>query len=362
MRRVETADVTYEIAVIPGDGIGPEVTAAVQPLFQDVATACGFDFVTKTYDWGTERYLETGVMMPDDALARLSEHDAILLGAVGHPDVPDHVTLHGLLLPIRKGFDQGICKRPAVLFEGIESPLAGYAGGEIDFVVYRENTEGEYADVGGRVHQGFDSEVAVQSAVFTRQGTERIVRSAFEAASERQGRVTSVTKSNAQAYGMVLWDEVVADVAADYPDITVERLLVDAASMDLVRRPDEFDVLVASNLFGDILTDIGAIVTGSMGLAPSANIDPTGDHPSMFEPVHGSAPDIVGQGIANPLATVLSGAMLFDHLGETAAASCLWEAVADQLADSGAPRTPDLGGDATTTDVVDDLGARLPNP
>ena len=353
---------TYEIAVIPGDGIGPEVTAAVQPLFRDVAVAYDFDFVTEIYDWGTERYLETGVMMPDDALTRLNGHDAILLGAVGHPDVPDHVTLHGLLLPIRKGFDQAICKRPAILFEGIQSPLTGYAGGDIDFVVYRENTEGEYADVGGRVHQGFDSEVAVQSAVFTRQGTERTVRAAFEAASERQGRLTSVTKSNAQAYGMVLWDEVVADVADDYPDVEVERLLVDAASMDLVRRPDEFDVIVASNLFGDILTDIGAIITGSMGLAPSANIDPTGEYPSMFEPVHGSAPDIVGEGIANPLATVLSGAMLFEHVGETTAASCLWDAVADQLADPGAPRTPDLGGDATTTDVVDGLDARLPSP
>ena len=194
------------------------------------------------------------------------------------------------------------------------------------------------------------------------QGTERIVRAALAAASERQGRLTSVTKSNAQAYGMVLWDEVVADVADDYPDVEVERLLVDAASMDVVRRPDEFDVIVASNLFGDILTDIGAIITGSMGLAPSANIDPTREYPSMFEPVHGSAPDIVGEGIANPLATVLSGAMLFEHVGETTAASCLWDAVADQLADPGAPRTPDLGGDATTTDVVDDLDARLPSP
>jgi tartrate dehydrogenase/decarboxylase/D-malate dehydrogenase len=298
-------------------------------------------------------------MMPDDGVNQLNEYDSILLGAVGHPDVRDHITLHGLLLPIRKGFDQAVCKRPAVLFDGIESPLQGYSGSDIDFVVYRENTEGEYSDVGGRTHEGFDSEVAVQSAVFTRHGTERIVRAAFEAAQEREGHLTSITKSNAQAYSMVLWDEVVEDLAPEYPDVEVERILVDAASMDFIRRPEEFDVVVASNLFGDILTDIGAIITGSMGLAPSANINLSREYPSMFEPVHGSAPDIVGQGIANPLAMVLSGAMMFDHLGEEAAAQALWDIVADQVADSGAPRTPDLGGDSGTEDVVADLQDRL---
>jgi tartrate dehydrogenase/decarboxylase/D-malate dehydrogenase len=350
---------TYEIAVIPGDGIGPTVTHAVESLFRDLATEYGFDFTTTEYDWGTERYLDTGTMMPEDGVDQLEGYDSILLGAVGHPDVRDHITLHGLLLPIRKGFDQAVCKRPAVLFDGIESPLRGYSGGDIDFVVYRENTEGEYSDVGGRTHEGFDSEVAVQSAVFTRHGTERIVRAAFEAAQEREGHLTSITKSNAQAYSMVLWDDVVEELAPEYPNVEVERILVDAASMDFIRRPEQFDVVVASNLFGDILTDIGAIITGSMGLAPSANINLSGEYPSMFEPVHGSAPDIVGQGIANPLAMVLSGAMMFEHLGEDAAAETLWEIVADQVADGDAPRTPDLGGDSGTEDVVADLRTRL---
>ena len=350
---------TYDIAVIPGDGIGPEVVEASLPLLEEAAGAHGFGVETTRYDWGTERYLEEGALMPEDGLDRLADHDSILLGAVGHPDVPDHVTLHGLLLPIRKGFDQGICKRPSVLFEGIESPLRGYGGGDIDFVVFRENTEGEYADVGGREHRGLDDEVAVQSAVFTRSATERIVRAAFEATTDRAGHVTSVTKSNAQAHSMVFWDEIVEEVSAEYPGVTVERLLVDAASMDFIRRPEAFDVVVASNLFGDVLTDIGAIVTGSMGLAPSANVNPLGEYSSMFEPVHGSAPDIVGEGVANPLATVLSGSMLFEHLGEQAAADGLWNAVADQVADEDAPRTPDLGGDATTEAVIADLRERL---
>ncbi len=347
----------HEIALIPGDGIGPEVIDATLPLLDDAANACGTDIETTRFDWGSERYLEEGTMMPEDALSRIVGFDSILLGAVGHPDVPDHVTLHGLLLPIRKNFDQNICVRPSVLFPGIESPLRGYEDGDIDFVVYRENTEGEYADIGGREHKGFDHEVAVQTSLFTREGTETIVREAFEAATEREGRLTSVTKSNAQAHSMVFWDDIVKEVAEEYPEVEVERLLVDAASMDLIRRPEEFDVLVASNLFGDILTDIGAIITGSMGLAPSGNIDPSGEHPSMFEPVHGSAPDIVDENVANPLATVLSGAMLFDHLGETTAATTLRETVEAQLADG--PRTPDLGGTAGTDTVVDDLRNRL---
>lgn len=350
---------TNEIGIIKGDGIGPEVIDAVQPLIDTVGNEYEVDLVWSEYDWGSERYLDTGDMMPDDGLDQLSEHDAILLGAVGHPDVPDHITLHGLLLPIRKGFDQSVCTRPAILFDGIESPLRGYEGGDVDFVVYRENTEGEYADVGGREHRGFDHEVAVQSAVFTREGTETIVREAFEAATDRAGHLTSITKSNAQAHSMVFWDDIVEEISQEYPAVEVERLLVDAAAMDLIRRPDEFDVLVASNLFGDVLTDIGAIVSGSMGLAPSANIDPSGEYPSMFEPVHGSAPDIVGEGIANPLATVLSTAMLLEHLGADAASEALWNAVADQLADSSAPRTPDIGGVAGTETVVADLSTRI---
>jgi tartrate dehydrogenase/decarboxylase/D-malate dehydrogenase len=345
--------------VIPGDGIGPEVVDAALPLLADVADAHDFAFETTRLEWGTDRYREKGAMMPEDGLDVLEEHDAILLGAIGHPEVPDHVTLNGLLLPIRKGFNQQVCKRPSVLFEGIRSPLRGYEGGDIDFVVYRENTEGEYANVGGREHRGFDHEFAVQSAVYTREGTEAIVRAAFDAAQTRSGHLTNVTKSNAQAHGMVFWDDIVDEVSEEYPDVTVDRLLVDAASMDLIRRPEEFDVVVASNLFGDILTDIGAIVTGSMGLAPSANINREGEFPSMFEPVHGSAPDIVGEDVANPLATVLAGAMLFEDLDEEAAAERLWEIVAEQLRTEDAPRTPDVGGSGSTGDVIDDLRARL---
>ncbi|WP_225333547.1 isocitrate/isopropylmalate dehydrogenase family protein [Halomicrobium urmianum] len=367
---------SHDIALIPGDGIGTEVVSATRPLLDRAADLEDASLSYTGFDWGSQRYLDEGAMMPDDGIERLRAHDAVFLGAVGHPDVPDHVTLRGLMLPIRKRLNQQVCKRPSVLYDGVESPLRGYEGvsasdasggssdqradgGDIDFVVFRENTEGEYADVGGREHRGFDHELAVQSAVFTREGTETVVRAAFEAAAERERTLTNVTKSNAQAYGMVLWDEVVADVSEEFPDVKVERLLVDAAAMDFVRRPEAFDVVVASNLFGDVLTDLGAIVTGSMGLAPSANLCVDGDAPSMFEPVHGSAPDIAGEGIANPLATVLSGAMLFEHLGETGAATRLRTAVREQLADPDAPRTPDLGGDAGTDAVVADLRDRL---
>ena len=350
---------SYQIATIPGDGIGPEVVSATLPLFERLAADRGVDVEFVEYGWGSDRYLAEGRMMPEDGLDRLEGTDAILLGAVGHPDVPDHVTLHGLLLPIRKRFDQQVCKRPSTLFEGVESPLAGYTGGDVDFVVFRENTEGEYADVGGREHVGFPHEVAIQTSVFTRRGTEAILRAAFAAATEREGKLTSITKSNAQGHSMVFWDDLVEEVGAEYPDVTVERLLVDAASMDFIRRPEEFDVVVASNLFGDILTDIGAIVTGSMGLAPSGNVNVEGEYPSMYEPVHGSAPDIAGQGIANPIATVLSGAMLFEDVGEAGLAAALQEAVEGLLADPEAPRTPDLGGSASTGDVVAALEARL---
>ncbi|MFD1632358.1 isocitrate/isopropylmalate dehydrogenase family protein [Haloplanus ruber] len=350
---------SYNIAVIPGDGIGNEVVEAVEPLLVDSAAARGVDVSTTWFDWGSQRYLDDGALMPDDGLDRLESFDAILLGAVGHPEVPDHVTLRGLRLPITKGFNQHVCKRPSYLFEGVDSPLKGYSGGDIDLVVYRQNTEGEYADVGGREHRGFENEVAVQASVFTREATEAVVRPAFEAASERNGKLTNVTKSNAQAHSMVFWDDIVAEVSEEYPDVEVERLLVDAASMDFVRRPDEFDVVVASNLFGDILTDIGGIISGSLGLAPSTNINPDGTYPSMFEPVHGSAFDIMGEGVANPLATVLSGALMFDHLGEGAVADALHDAVAAQLADENAPRTADIGGSATTVAVTDDLSERL---
>ncbi|MFB6301204.1 MAG: isocitrate/isopropylmalate dehydrogenase family protein [Halobacteriales archaeon] len=349
----------YNIATLPGDGIGPEVIDAAMPVLETVADQHGFAIETTSYPWNSQRYLDGDGMMPSDALDRLASHDAILLGAIGHPEVPDHVTLNELLLPIRKGFDQQVCRRPSILFEGVQSPLRGYSGGDIDFEVYRENTEGEYANVGGREHRGFDHELAIQAAVFTRTGTEAIVRAAFERATERDGSVTNVTKSNAQAHSMVFWDDIVESIASEYPGVEVERLLVDAASMDLIRRPESFDVIVASNLFGDILTDIGAIITGSMGLAPSGNINLTGAYPSMFEPVHGSAPDIAGEGVANPLAAVLSGAMLFENLDEGAASDRLWAVVEQQLADSAAPRTPDLGGSSGTETVAADLLERL---
>lgn len=350
---------THKIAVIPGDGIGDEVTDAAIDVLDALAESYNFTLEFDTFDWGSERYMNEGKMMPEDGLDQLEKFDSIYLGAVGHPEVPDHITLSGLLLPIRKGFDQYVCKRPNVLFEGIESPLRQYDSDEVDLVVYRENTEGEYADVGGREHRNQEHEVAIQSATFTRRGTERIIRRAFEAAADRDGHLTSVTKSNAQAYSMVFWDDIVDEVSEEFPDVTVERLLVDRAAMDLIRRPHEFDVLVASNLFGDIVTDVAAAVTGSLGLAPSGNINPEGSYPSMFEPVHGSAPDIVGEGVANPLASVLTGAMMLDHLGEPDAATHIRKAVDEQLAATGGPRTPDIGGDSTTDEVVDDLLDRL---
>jgi tartrate dehydrogenase/decarboxylase/D-malate dehydrogenase len=301
-------------------------------------------------------------MMPAGALDELRRHDAILLGAVGHRRVPDHVTLHGLLLPIRRGFDQFANLRPAVLYEGVESPLRDRraGGGEalsppaIDMVVVRENTEGEYAPAGGFVHEGHDGEVAVQTAVFTRRGTERVIRYAFELARKRgkKRRVCSVTKSNAQSYSMVLWDRVFEGVAKEYPDVETESLLVDAAAMNFVRRPESFDVVVASNLFGDILSDLSAILTGSIGLAASANLDPTRRFPSMFEPVHGSAPDIAGRGIVNPLAAILSAAMLLDHLGLAAEGARVEQAVARVLRE-GQVRTPDLGGRSSTQEVAE---------
>jgi len=343
----------FSIATIPGDGIGKEVTPAACRVLEAAGRAHGVEVDFETFDWGAEYYFAHGRMMPPNALELLEAHDAILLGAVGHPDIPDHVTLHGLLLPIRRGFDQYANVRPAVLYEGVESPLKGYAAGDIDMVVVRENTEGEYAPVGGFVHHHQPEEVAVQASVFTRHGCERIIRFAFDLAERRnkKRRVTSVTKSNAQAYGMVLWDRTFQAVAAEYPEIDAESLLVDAAAMNFVRRPESFDVVVASNLFGDILSDLSAIVTGSIGLAASANLDPRRRFPSLFEPVHGSAPDIAGQGKANPMAAMLSAAMMMDHLGEPEMSAAIERAVRRVLA-AGEVKTPDLGGSASTDEMT----------
>jgi tartrate dehydrogenase/decarboxylase/D-malate dehydrogenase len=344
---------TFQIAVLEGDGIGPEVIHEAIRLAEvaGVRSDAKFDWVK--FPWGTDYYFQHGRMAPPDFIDQLGVFDAILLGAVGHPKVQDHITLNGLLLPIRRRFDQFICLRPAFLYEGVESPLRNKAATSIDMLVFRENTEGEYANVGGRVYQHTDHDIAVQTAIFTRRGCERIIRAAFEKARTRKRkRVASITKSNAQGYGMVLWDESFAAVAAEFPDIATESLLIDRAVMEFIRRPESFDVVVASNLFGDILTDLSAIIVGTMGLAASGNIDPTKRSPSMFEPVHGSAPDIAGKGIANPLAAMLSVAMMFEHLQLDAAAEAIHRAVADVLRSDG-PRTPDLGGRASTSEVGD---------
>src|SRR5579864_7028789 len=343
-----------DIAVIAGDGVGQEVIPEGKRVLQRAGQKHDFTCQFLNFDWGAEYYFAHGRMMPQNALDLLRPCDAILLGAVGHPEIPDHVTLNGLLLPIRRAFDQYANVRPAVLYRGVESPLALRKGEQIDFVVVRENTEGEYAQVGGFVYHEQPEEVAIQTAVFTRRGIERIVRFAFELARRRNGkkRVTSVTKSNAQGFGMVLWDRTFSRVAAEFPEISTESLLVDAAAMNFIRRPESFDVVVASNLFGDILSDISAILVGSMGLAPSANLDPLRRFPSMFEPVHGSAPDIAGKGLVNPLASILSAAMMMEHLGLHDAAGALDGAVR-RLLNEGRLRTPDLGGRNTTREVTE---------
>lgn len=347
---------SHKIAVIKGDGIGVDVVDEALKVLDALASRYDIDWSFTEFPWSSDYYFEHGEMMPGDGVERLRGFDAIFLGAVGHPDVQDHITLNGLLLPIRRAFDQYACVRPSVLLPGVESPLRGKKPYDIDLIVVRENTEGEYANIGGFQYQGFPDEVAVQSSVFTRRGCERVIRYAFELARERNKtrHVTSITKSNAQGYGMVLWDRTFADVSEEYPDISTDSLLIDAACMDFIRRPEKFDVVVASNLFGDILTDIGAIITGSMGLASSANLDPSRMNPSMFEPTHGSAPDIAGKGIANPMAQVLTAAMMLDHLGEREAADAVRSAVAGVL-DDGEILTPDLGGSSTTTAVGDAL-------
>jgi tartrate dehydrogenase/decarboxylase/D-malate dehydrogenase len=347
------------IAVIAGDGIGPEVIEQATRAADAAARAQGGELQWNRLPWGSGYYLQTGRIVPPDGWDTLRDHDAILLGAVGSPRVPDTVTVHGLLLPLRRNFDQYVNLRPAYLFAGVPCPLREKAPGSIDLLVYRENTEGEYAPVGGRLYPGTPAEVAVQTAVFTRRGCERIMRAAFEAARKRpRKKLTSITKSNAQVWGMGLWDDVFKAVAAEYSDVQSSSLLVDAAAMDLVRKPEAFDVIVASNLFGDILTDLSAIVTGSVGLAASANINPERTYPSMFEPVHGSAPDIAGKGVANPLAAVLSAGLMLDHLGLTRAAAAVRGAVATVLRE-GKVLTPDLGGTATTAQVGDAVVAAL---
>lgn len=345
----------FRIAVIGGDGIGPEVIGQAVRVAEAAVRRHEPDarLDWTPLPWGTGYYKQHGRMLPPDGWDLLRRHDAILFGAVGDPSVPDRVTVHELLLPMRRKFDQYVNLRPAYLFAGVPCPLVGKKPGDIDLLVFRENTEGEYAPIGGQLYPGTEHEIAVQAGVFTRRGCERILRAAFEAARNRpRKRLTSITKSNAQIWGLGLWDQTFEAVRADYPDVQSHSLLVDAAAMDLVRRPEAFDVIVASNLFGDILTDLSAAVTGSIGLASSANLNPTRQFPSMFEPVHGSAPDIAGTGKANPLAAILSAALMLDHLGLSRAAAAVRAAVAAVLAE-GRVRTPDLGGTNTTADMGD---------
>ncbi|HMF12308.1 MAG TPA: 3-isopropylmalate dehydrogenase [Gemmataceae bacterium] len=348
----------FRVAVIGGDGIGPEVIDQAIRVLDAAIKHERAAIEWNRLPWSTSYYKQHGYMVPPDGWDALRKHDAVFFGAVGSHDVPDTVTVQGVILPMRRKFDQYVNLRPAYLFDGVESPLRDKAPGSIDMLVYRENTEGEYAPIGGRLYEGTDADLAVQTAIFTRRGCERIVRAAFEGARKRRKKVTSITKSNALGFSMVLWDDVFRTVRIDYPDVESNVLLVDAAAMDFVRRPEAFDVVVASNLFGDILTDLSAIVTGSMGLAASANINPERKYPSMFEPVHGSAPDIAGQGIANPLAAILSGEMMLEHLGLPRSAAAVRKAVAAVLK-AGKPRTPDLGGNAKTVDLADAVLAAI---
>jgi len=344
---------TYAIAAIPGDGIGTEVVAAGLEAMHAVAKRDGgFAFKVDHFDWGGEYYKRHGRMMPENGRDLIRHHDAILFGSAGHPDIPDHITLWGLRLAICQPFDQYANVRPTRVLPGITSPLRHVSGKELDWVIVRENSEGEYAGVGGRAHQGSPLEVATDVSMFTRAGVERIIRFAFRLAQSRPRKLlTVVTKSNAQRHAMVMWDEIAVAVAGEFPDVTWDKMLVDAMTMRMVMRPQSLDTIVATNLHADILSDLAAALAGSLGIAPTANLNPERSFPSMFEPIHGSAFDIMGKGIANPIGTFWSAVMLLDHLGETAAAGRLMAAIERVTAD---PRfhTPDLGGKARTADVT----------
>lgn len=351
---------TYRIAAIPGDGIGVEVIAAGVEVLQALAARDGsFGFAFDHFDWGSDYYKRTGLMMPADGRDRIKDHDAIFFGAVGAPDVPDHVTLWGLRLAICQPFDQYANVRPTRVLPGITSPLRHVSGPELDWVIVRENSEGEYAGVGGRVHKGFPEEVATDVSMMTRTGVARIIRYAFRLAQSRPRKLlTVVTKSNAQRHAMVMWDEIAAEVAAEFPDVTWDKMLVDAMTMRMVIKPGSLDTIVATNLHADILSDLAAALAGSLGIAPTANLNPERAFPSMFEPIHGSAFDIAGKGIANPVGTFWTATMMLDHLGEPAASARLMRAIERVTAD---PRfhTPDLGGRATTREVTDAVIAAI---
>lgn len=345
---------TYKIAAIPGDGIGKEVIAAgVEVLNVLAKRAGGFQFKFDHFDWGSDYYKKHGIMMPENGRDAIKDHDAIFFGAVGAPDVPDHITLWGLRLAICQPFDQYANVRPTRILPGIVSPLRNVTGPELDWVIVRENSEGEYAGVGGRVHKGLPEEVATDVAMFTRAGVARIIRFAFHLARSRpRKKLTIVTKSNAQRHGMVMWDDIALEVASEFPDVQWDKMLVDAMTMRMTLRPETLDTIVATNLHADILSDLAAALAGSLGIAPTANINPERKFPSMFEPIHGSAFDITGKGIANPTGTFWTATMMLDHLGEPKAGARLMRAVERVTADKNL-HTPDLGGKATTRQVTD---------
>ncbi len=344
---------THRVALLPGDGVGPEVITEARRAVD----ALGLSVEWTELPWGSAYWHEHGRMMPPDALETLEAHDAILMGAIGDPSVPDHVSLWGLVLEIRQRLDLWANVRPARLLDGVPCPLAGRTAADVDMLFVRENTEGEYSGIGGRAHRGLGGEVAIESSVFTHEGVERVIRYAFELAADRRGILTSATKSNASRFGYVLWDEIAAGLAAEFPNVRYERVLVDALAARLVRDPAGLDVVVASNLFGDILTDLAAAVQGGMGMAASANLAPGSDRPGLFEPVHGSAPDIAGRGVANPAGAVWSAVLMLEHLGEEDAAGALMSAL-EHVCREG-PRTRDLGGDAGTSEVGGAIVARL---
>ncbi|MCB9959608.1 MAG: tartrate dehydrogenase [Rhodospirillaceae bacterium] len=350
---------TYRVAVIPGDGIGTEVMPEGIRALDAAAARFGFSFQWDHFDWSCETYRTTGRMMPPDGIEQLRGYDAIYLGAVGFPGVPDHVSLWGLLIPIRREFDQYVSLRPVRLFDGVPCPLAGRVPGDIDFMIVRENSEGEYSQIGGHLFPGTEREMVVQETVFTRTGVDRIVRYAFDLARSRpRKQLTSATKSNGIIHTMPYWDRRVSAIAAEYQDIAWNQFHIDILAAHFVRHPDWFDVVVASNLFGDILSDLGPACTGTIAIAPSANINPARTAPSMFEPVHGSAPDIAGQNIANPIGQIWSGAMMLEHLGQPDAAAAVMGAIEAVLADGGT-RTPDMGGKASTQDLGKAIAAAV---
>jgi len=341
---------TYKIAVIPGDGIGKEVVPEGLRVIEAAGKKFGVSFSLQHFDWSCETYLKTGKMMPDNGLEILRPFDAIFLGAVGYPGVPDHVSLWGLLIPIRRGFEQYVNLRPVRMLKGVESPLKNARPGAIDFCVVRENVEGEYSNIGGRIFNGTDEEMAMQESIFTRRGVDRIIRYAFDLARKRKSHVTSATKSNGIIHTMPYWDERFHIIAKDYPDVRTDQFHIDILTAHFVRRPEFFDVVVGSNLFGDILSDLGPAVVGSIGIAPSANLNPPRKYPSMFEPVHGSAPDIAGKGLANPIGQIWSGAMMLRHFGENKAADSIERAI-ERVLTKPKYLTPDVGGKAATQTV-----------